>query len=413
MKSKNYFFLKILALGVLGLFLLSCASYASAATYRVSYRGASFNVNSLNIRVEWNAIGPGSYAPPFFQLKTASRLIRWPDGHYPGLALTYFSANLEPGENDIWIHSNHYQCDDCYDGGTPCPCDAVYAKITFANGRALYTSNRWGSRYGGEVISCGHSYGGRYIETRTCSDCCETNPTMAIFVSKVNEPRNRNGGGGVSEVNNAACKGITAPSSVSASQSFGARVVMKNTGTETWSRSKRYRLGSQDPPDNGRWGLKRVGLPTSYVRPGQSAAFNFTARAPASPGTYPFSWKMIEEGVEWFGSKCWKRIAVTAPRPTCSASLSPSEIKKGENATLSISSENCSSASYTCSGSLAGSAGSAPCNGSVTVGPAKKTGEGSCTVTVRGESGLSGTCQSSAIRVLFKALWREILPWFQ
>ena len=100
------------------------------------------------------------------------------------------------------------------------------------------------------------------------------------------------------------------------------------------------------------------------------------------------------------------------PVPSCSATLSPSKVNKGDNLTLSVTSQNCSSASYSCSGVLEGFSGSIDCNGSVTIGPIEKVGQGSCTVTVEGAEGSTGSCSASTVKVLPKTWWREILPWF-
>ena len=75
---------------------------------------------------------------------------------------------------------------------------------------------------------------------------------------------------------------------------------MKNTGTTTWTSSGNYNLGSQNPQDNATWGTGRIGLPSS-VAAGAEVTFNFTVTAPATPGTYNFQWRMVQDGVEWFG----------------------------------------------------------------------------------------------------------------
>jgi hypothetical protein len=75
---------------------------------------------------------------------------------------------------------------------------------------------------------------------------------------------------------------------------------MRNMGSTTWPAASDYRLGSQNPQDNTTWGTHRVQL-SSAVAPGQYGVFNFTVTAPATPGSYPFQWRMVRELVEWFG----------------------------------------------------------------------------------------------------------------
>ncbi len=114
-----------------------------------------------------------------------------------------------------------------------------------------------------------------------------------------------------SATNDASCVNITAPSSVTAGQVFPASVTMQNTGGKTWtSDATPHNLGSQNPQDNLRWGLNRVGLPSASVSTGQQAVFNFNAIAPATAGSYPFDWRMVEDGIRWCGQTCQKTITV-------------------------------------------------------------------------------------------------------
>lgn len=78
-------------------------------------------------------------------------------------------------------------------------------------------------------------------------------------------------------------------------------LVMQNTGPTPWDLVQQFKLGSQAPQDNGIWGTGgRAALPGS-VAPGQVVDIPFRVRAPATPGTYNFQWRMLQEGVAWFG----------------------------------------------------------------------------------------------------------------
>jgi len=91
------------------------------------------------------------------------------------------------------------------------------------------------------------------------------------------------------------------PSVMTRQNAYSVSVTMKNTGNTTWDSN--YRLGSQNPQDNGTWGLGRVYLASGEtIPPGGSKTFTFTVTAPASPGIYAlFQWRMVHEGVQWFG----------------------------------------------------------------------------------------------------------------
>lgn len=90
------------------------------------------------------------------------------------------------------------------------------------------------------------------------------------------------------------------PAAAGTGQSFSVSITMKNVGTTTWTAGDQYKLGSQNPENNSTWGLNRVNVP-STVSPGQEVTFNFNPIAPSSPGNYDFQWRMLREGVQWFG----------------------------------------------------------------------------------------------------------------
>ena len=94
--------------------------------------------------------------------------------------------------------------------------------------------------------------------------------------------------------------GVTVPSAMNPGGTAQVSVSFKNTGQETWSSAAGYKLGSQNPQDNAIWGKARVALPGT-VLPGQTAVIRFDIKAPAVAGNYSFQWRMLQEGVRWFG----------------------------------------------------------------------------------------------------------------
>ena len=104
------------------------------------------------------------------------------------------------------------------------------------------------------------------------------------------------------------------PRQVYASETYTVSITMKNTGNTTWAANSVYGLGSQNPHDNLIWGLNRVRLSTS-VPPGGTYTFTFNITAPVKAGTYNFQWRMVQDGVEWFGPST-PNVAIPV-RPTC------------------------------------------------------------------------------------------------
>ena len=110
----------------------------------------------------------------------------------------------------------------------------------------------------------------------------------------------------------AAFASQTVPAEMAADQSYPVSVRMRNTGTAAWSAAENDRLGSVNPPDNEAWGFHRVAVP-AVVAPGAEVTFTFTVKAPRTPGEYNFQWRMVRDGVEWFGEET-PNVLVTVGR---------------------------------------------------------------------------------------------------
>ena len=109
------------------------------------------------------------------------------------------------------------------------------------------------------------------------------------------------------------------PLQMTPGQQAGVTVDVTNRGSTRWTAADGYRLGSQAPQDNLIWGLGRVELPRS-VDPDETVSFNFDITAPARDDGYAFSWRMLREGVRWFGTTTpMLRIAVGGAGDMCDA----------------------------------------------------------------------------------------------
>ncbi len=93
----------------------------------------------------------------------------------------------------------------------------------------------------------------------------------------------------------------SAPATMAAGQGYAVSVTLRNTGSKTWTIAENFRLGSQNLTDNTLWGPGRVNLTTSVAN-GQNATFNFNVTAPLPAGSYNFQWRMVQDGVAWFGA---------------------------------------------------------------------------------------------------------------
>ena len=88
-------------------------------------------------------------------------------------------------------------------------------------------------------------------------------------------------------------------------------IVAVNTGSTTWTPAADYRLGSQVPADNTTWGTARVDLPITQVDPQDQAVFTFSITAPTLEGQYAFSWQMVRDPDDFFGSGIFPAEMVT------------------------------------------------------------------------------------------------------
>src|SRR3990170_34696 len=131
-------------------------------------------------------------------------------------------------------------------------------------------------------------------------------------------------------------------------------ITMSNTGPTTWTAADGYKLGTQNPQDNILWtGGTRIYLPDGVsVAPGETYTFEFPITAPSTPGYYNFRWRMVHEGVEWFGDYTPNvAIAVEAPATTNAALFIaqsvPDSMAPGQSATVSITMLNVGTTTWT------------------------------------------------------------------
>ncbi|MDO8587570.1 MAG: carbohydrate-binding protein [Armatimonadota bacterium] len=128
--------------------------------------------------------------------------------------------------------------------------------------------------------------------------------------------------------NNAQYVSDTIPTTMTAGQQYNVSVTMQNTGSTTWTNAAGYKLGAVGDSDPF-CAFTRVLLGGGdSIGPGQQKTFSFTMTAPTTPNTYTTDWRMVREGVEWFGGTLTKSVQVNAASdttaPTFGGSINPS-----------------------------------------------------------------------------------------
>ena len=145
----------------------------------------------------------------------------------------------------------------------------------------------------------------------------------------------------------------TVPTTMTAGQPVSVSVTMRNTGTTTWSAGNLYRLGAINPYDNFTWGMNRVLFPANeFIAPGQQKTFTWSVTAPPA-GTYNFQWRMVQEGLFWFGATT-PNVVVTVteapPAPSDAvfvAQMFPTTVPLGQSFTASVTMRNTGGTTWT------------------------------------------------------------------
>lgn len=141
--------------------------------------------------------------------------------------------------------------------------------------------------------------------TPTIDDTLAVTTTLNLgYDSAVVEPVYKE----IPKVNNAAYVSQDVPMLIPGDK-ITISVTMKNTGNTDWTKEDGFYLGSQRPADNTTWGLNRVSLDDGeLIEPNQEKTFTFDIQVPLEQGIYTLQWQMIQEDVEWFGSKSSSKI---------------------------------------------------------------------------------------------------------
>jgi hypothetical protein len=115
--------------------------------------------------------------------------------------------------------------------------------------------------------------------------------------------------------NNASIVDNNLPLSLLCNALTPVNIVVRNTGTTTWTKADGYKLGTVDDEDPLYPSGTRVWLSEeAEVPPNAEWTFEFDLQAPAQSGVFFSDWRMVLEGEEWFGEIASRDIAVDCPQ---------------------------------------------------------------------------------------------------
>jgi N-acetylmuramoyl-L-alanine amidase len=99
----------------------------------------------------------------------------------------------------------------------------------------------------------------------------------------------------------------TLPTEMKTGEVYTATVTFRNRGV-LWSDAYGFRLGAVDDSDPFTTSTRSTMGAT--VRPGATYTFTVVMTAPSTPGTYTTDWRMVRDGVAWFGDTVTKQVTV-------------------------------------------------------------------------------------------------------
>ena len=116
---------------------------------------------------------------------------------------------------------------------------------------------------------------------------------------------------------NAQVVGHTIPDEISPNQTVDVQVTMKNTGFRPWTARDQIKLGAVGDSDPFSTIGNRILIPDGVqVNPGQEYTFTIPMKGPDILGEYTTDWRMVKEGVTWFGETLSKTVGVKNNIPT-------------------------------------------------------------------------------------------------
>jgi hypothetical protein len=102
----------------------------------------------------------------------------------------------------------------------------------------------------------------------------------------------------------------TIPSTMTAGQTYSVSVTFRNKGV-LWTEARQIRLGAVGDSDPFTTTTRRT--ISGEVGPNGTYTFTFNLTAPSTPGSYVTDWRMLREGVTWFGATASQTVNVVAP----------------------------------------------------------------------------------------------------
>ncbi len=225
---------------------------------------------------------------------------------------TSTTANVRSGSGQVRIAAPGYQM---FTGGT----------ISCNSGCLSFNTSQC-TKCGNGIIETGETCDdSNTVQNDGCNSSCQAQTpnytcTGAPSVCKLNPGYCPVGS---TCVNNASFVSQSVTNPMSTGQVSSVTVTFLNTGNTAWGEAAAYRMGPINPYDNTLWaGTNRIFFTGGEViQPGQTKSFTFNVTAPSTRGSYNFQWRMLQDGVNWFGADGANAVISVVDIAGCNAAI--------------------------------------------------------------------------------------------
>jgi hypothetical protein len=104
------------------------------------------------------------------------------------------------------------------------------------------------------------------------------------------------------------------PETLSPGDGFRATVTFANCGNDVWNET--FHVGAAAPSNDSVWSAGRIALPLKVAR-GYAITATISGRAPGSPGSYPYRWTVVRDGVGPIGEPSPAHTVTVRCIPRC------------------------------------------------------------------------------------------------
>lgn len=123
------------------------------------------------------------------------------------------------------------------------------------------------------------------------------------------------------------------PAKIGVGQTFSYSQIWKNEGSETWAGAGSYGTGPFNPADTSVWGTGFGAFPSGSTAMGGTVTTTLTAKAPATPGTYPLQ-RIFQKGGTPYGTASTAVSVVVIDMPKCTGVSPDVSVTYNPNATI-------------------------------------------------------------------------------